>query len=71
MGSTVVLVGIREKMKYRMCGGARGLGITFVTVGLMSQDLCPLVEFRSSQEGKEKMNFYEVFVRGRCSLQSI
>jgi len=33
----VVLAGIREKMKYSdVPEGLRGLGITFVTVGLMS-----------------------------------
>jgi Na+-transporting NADH:ubiquinone oxidoreductase subunit E len=33
----VVLAGIREKMKYSdVPDGLRGLGITFVTVGLMS-----------------------------------
>ena len=33
----VVLAGIREKMKYSdVPHGLRGLGITFITVGLMS-----------------------------------
>jgi Na+-transporting NADH:ubiquinone oxidoreductase subunit E len=33
----VVLAGIREKMKYSdVPEGLRGLGITFITVGLMS-----------------------------------
>jgi Na+-transporting NADH:ubiquinone oxidoreductase subunit E len=33
----VVLAGIREKMKYSdVPKGLRGLGITFITVGLMS-----------------------------------
>ena len=33
----VVLAGIREKMKYsNVPEGLRGLGITFITVGLMS-----------------------------------
>jgi Na+-transporting NADH:ubiquinone oxidoreductase subunit E len=33
----VVLAGIREKMKYSdVPQGLRGLGITFITVGLMS-----------------------------------
>ena len=37
MGSIVLLAGIREKLKYSdVPDGLQGLGITFITIGLMA-----------------------------------